>query len=305
MSDWQSYFYPDSEVLRNKFGITDADELERAERFIVEHRIREGIPTGNFDLAHLQAIHRHLFQDVYEWAGELRTVGMVKGGSSFIPANRIEMGMADVHRRLADANFLKDLDAWAFAAKAGEIIGDVNHAHPFREGNGRTQLQYLKLLAEEAGHKLDLTKFERDAWIQASIEANGDNCGRMIDHIRQAIVPDREKTPSEGTQRATEQPTLSPEELAGIREAFKDRHDQERRTLVDTHKAQRGELSCHGNGSALEKLTERQAMEIFQQDKIQKEELARYILERDEARQREEQRERQTRRRDEAGGRER
>ena len=67
--DADPYTYPGSAVLRNKLGLTDAAKLDRLERQLVSQRAAEGIPDGDFDLAHLRAIHRHLFQDVYEWAG--------------------------------------------------------------------------------------------------------------------------------------------------------------------------------------------------------------------------------------------
>lgn len=75
--------------------------------------------------------------------------------------------MADVHRRLTAAAFLKRLPADVFVAQAAEIIGDVNYVHPFREGNGRTQLLYLERLAEGAGHPLDLRRLSRERWIPA------------------------------------------------------------------------------------------------------------------------------------------
>lgn len=79
--------------------------------------------------------------------------------------------MADVYRRLASANFLRGMERPAFACEAGKIIGDVNYVHPFREGNGRTQLQYLKQLAVQAGHPLELTQIDATGWIEASKEA--------------------------------------------------------------------------------------------------------------------------------------
>jgi cell filamentation protein len=148
------YLIPGSSVLRNKLGFTDADALEQIERRLVVQRIREGIPSGGFDLGHLQAIHRHLFQDVYAWAGELRTVEIAKGGSQFQFRQFIETGMADVHRRLEQADFLRGRSGAEFAEAAGRIIGDVNYVHPFREGNGRAQLQYLEQLAAQAGRTL-------------------------------------------------------------------------------------------------------------------------------------------------------
>jgi cell filamentation protein len=107
-------------------------------------RVAEGAPTGNFDLAHLRTMHRHLFQDVYDWVGELRSVEISKDGHQFQFRRFIETGMADVHGRLIRLDFLSGLDAGEFARQAGQIIADVNYVHPFREGNGRTQLLYLE-----------------------------------------------------------------------------------------------------------------------------------------------------------------
>ncbi|WP_405030014.1 Fic/DOC family protein [Neorhizobium sp. 2083] len=98
-------------------------------------RAREDIPQGDFDLKHLKAIHRHLFQDIFEWAGQVRTVEISKGESQFQFRQYIETGMADVYRRVVKSDFLRGLERSAFAAEAARIMGDVNYVHPFREGN--------------------------------------------------------------------------------------------------------------------------------------------------------------------------
>ena len=92
-----------------------------------------------------------------------------------MPLRYIGTGMTDIHRRLREGNFLRGLSRSELAARAATIIGDINHVHPFREGNGRTQLQYLQQLALQAGHELDLTRFDRETWLHASGE---DNAGR-------------------------------------------------------------------------------------------------------------------------------
>lgn len=172
MSDTTYCYPPDFTVLKNKFDLRDQAELDRVERRMVRTRILERCPTGVFDLAHLQAIHRHLFQDIYEWAGQIRTVEISKGGSQFQFRQFIETGMADIHRRLQTHDFLRHLTAEDFVSLAGEIIGDVNHVHPFREGNGRAQLEYVEQLAQQAGHAVDLTRLEQGAWMSASREAH-------------------------------------------------------------------------------------------------------------------------------------
>jgi cell filamentation protein len=182
------YAYPGSIVLENRFNIRDAAALAYREREFVTQRIREGVPSGSFDFAHLRAIHRHLFQDIYHWAGEPRSVEISKDGQLFQFQRFIETGMADIHRRLVLAHHLQGLDGAGFADKAGEIIGDVNYVHPFREGNGRTQLQYLKQLAAQAGHPIDLTALDPVRWLDASIAAHAGDYGPMSREITRALV---------------------------------------------------------------------------------------------------------------------
>jgi cell filamentation protein len=182
------YTIPGSSVLRNKLGITAPARLDLEERRWATKRACEGIPTGNFDLPRLCAIHHHLFQDIYTWAGELRTVEIAKGGHQFQFRRFIGTGMADIHRRLIEANFLRGLTRTAFAKAAGAIMGDVNYVHPFREGNGRTQLYYLEQLAEQARHPLDLRRLDPKRWIEASRAARAGDYAPMISAIARAIT---------------------------------------------------------------------------------------------------------------------
>ncbi len=187
MSEDDPYVYPGTTVLRNRFGIRDAAEFARIERLLVGQRAAEGVPDGLFDLAHLRQIHRHLFQDLFDWAGEIRTVEIAKDGHQFQFRRFIETGLADAHRRLVQSDFLRRLDASAFATEAGKILGDVNYVHPFREGNGRTQLFYLDQLAFKAGHPLDLTRLDPARWIAASRAAHGGSYEPMAKEIADAL----------------------------------------------------------------------------------------------------------------------
>lgn len=188
MSDRHYCYPPDFAVLRNKLDIRDSPTLDAAERLFVAQRLLEPVPAGDFDLAHLKAIHRHLFQDVYEWAGEVRTVEIAKDGDRFQARRFIETGMADVHRRVVEAGYFLGNGPEAFADGAGSIMGDVNHVHPFREGNGRTQLQYLKQFAQRAGLELDFTRLDRDSWMDASRLSNLGDHDAMKRCIRRGLV---------------------------------------------------------------------------------------------------------------------
>jgi cell filamentation protein len=191
VSDGNPYLYPGTHVLRNKFGLLDASALDGLERALVSDRIAEGVPEGDFDLDHLRAIHRHLFQDIYDWAGEIRTVEISKGGSRFQFRRYIATGMADIHRRIVRWDYLRGLAPEAFAGRGAEILGDVNHVHPFREGNGRAQSLYFSQLAARAGHPLDLTRLRPRAWIAASKAANRGEYGPMAAELLRAAAPKR------------------------------------------------------------------------------------------------------------------
>lgn len=187
MNDSVYCYPPDYTVLKNRLDLRDAKALDRAERRLVYLRQAEDIPGGDFDLSHLCAIHRHLFQDVFDWAGQIRTVEISKDGNQFQFQRFIETGMADVYRRIQAHDYLRNLVPDDFAGLAGEILGDINYVHPFREGNGRTQLHFIKQLAARADHSLDLTKIEKDAWMEASRQAHQANYQPLSQCLRETI----------------------------------------------------------------------------------------------------------------------
>lgn len=247
-------------------GLTDAEKLDQAERLLSRRRTIEGTPEGNFDLDHLRAIHRHLFQDVYDWAGEVREVEINKGSSQFQFRQYIATGMADVHRRLTEADFLRGLDAEAFAAKAGEIMGDVNYVHPFREGNGRTQLEYLRQLSVQAGHNFQQERLVREQWIEASIAAHDGNYGPMAEAIRSAIVPQRE---IEKHAPATE-PELEPVWLKALEK-------RQAREMRDLKCRQSDELEAMADGADRVEVLERHETEADGMSKSHAADLARRV----------------------------
>ena len=126
---------------------------------------------------------------MYDWAGELRTVEIAKGDQQFQFRKYILTGMADVQGRLVRLRFLKGPSSAQFAQQPSVIVGDINYIHPFREGNGRTQLHYLKQLAQGAGHGLDLARIPARRWIEASISSHSADYGPMAAAIAAALKP--------------------------------------------------------------------------------------------------------------------
>ena len=165
---------------RNLFSITDYKELQPIETAFALKRARQleswGI-TGKFDPAHLRAIHRHLFQDVFPWAGELRVVNISKGNSMFGPALHIASALEDALAKLQREDLLINLSAPAFAMRAAFYLGEINAIHPFREGNGRAQREFIRQLALHAAHPLSWAGFTQQQMTDASIASHtrGDN----------------------------------------------------------------------------------------------------------------------------------
>ena len=179
MADDDPYAYPGTTVLRNHFGIRDAAELAEREAAHTAIRIaeleRRFIP-GDYDTAHLQAVHRKIFGDLYPWAGELRTVKIAKGESMFALPQHVAAYLTGVLRNLVGEDRLGGLERDDFVARLAHYYAEINAVHPFREGNGRTQRAFLGHIATEAGRPIDLTGLNPDSNVQASRESHrGDN----------------------------------------------------------------------------------------------------------------------------------
>jgi cell filamentation protein len=165
------YCYAGTSVLKNILGIRDQAALEQFEAAIVRQRALEPLPRGNLSVSHYRSIHRHLFQDVYPWAGRFRTVRTHKEGSTFCYPEHIARQMKDLFGRLRAADYLSALSADEFAREAAHFLATLNAIHPFREGNGRTQNVFTALLAARATHGLDLSRLDETAFRLAMIES--------------------------------------------------------------------------------------------------------------------------------------
>ncbi|MGH3719976.1 MAG: Fic/DOC family protein [Pseudonocardiaceae bacterium] len=205
------YTDPATGVLRNRLGITDSDELDRAEAFWTASQLaqlhrRDGLRIeGSYDLPHLQAFHRFLFGEIYDWAGEIRTVAIAKADLFCLP-QFIESYAADVFGKLARANHLRELDRSEFLNGLAEAIGDVNAVHPFREGNGRTQRVFFSQLARDAGHPLDWRRLDAQQNLiagQASLRGDLAPLRALLDHhVALAATEITTETPDLPAQRS-------------------------------------------------------------------------------------------------------
>ena len=163
------YCYEGTTVLKNIPDIRDQAALNQFEAAMTAQRSDEPLPSGRLSADHYRAIHRHLFQDIYSWAGKYRTVRIGKGGSAFCYPEHIEREMKKLFADLKQQNFLKNLPTDKFVTRAAHFISTLNAIHPFREGNGRAQTTFLVLLADRAGHPLDVQKLAPEKFLNAMI----------------------------------------------------------------------------------------------------------------------------------------
>lgn len=180
--------YPGTVVLRNLANLRDQDELDAFEVETVGARSLESPPLGDFDAAHYCALHRHLFQDVYPWAGDYRTVQTWKGASRFCVPAFIDLQMTKLFGTLDNAAFLPGADIDAFIAATAEFLGDLNHIHPFREGNGRTQLYFVRMLGQRAGHLFRSEAVEPEAFLHAMIESFHGRMEALVDELERMLA---------------------------------------------------------------------------------------------------------------------
>lgn len=181
-----NYTYGGTNVLKNKFGVQKAVELRAIEAAFLAARRTEiaagSGPKRSFDSSYLKALHQHLFQDVYEWAGKTRgekvtlSDGSIasetefnKGGKDYLYARFLPTSFEQFDKNLSEKNFLKGLPRQDFGRAVTDIITDYTAMHPFRKGNGRVLRIFLSELALEAGYELDFSVISRERMRHAAI----------------------------------------------------------------------------------------------------------------------------------------
>jgi cell filamentation protein len=185
--------YPSSEVLINKADIRDQADLDSFEADVTAVRLLELMEhpiAGAFDLAHLKAIHHHIFQDVYGWAGELRQADIQKSGSYFGNWGLIPAYLTKKLDQIKNENFLKNVSPETFILRLAHYMSEINSAHPFLEGNGRSQRAFCSQLAEQAGYFIDFELVEQEEMISvmiASFNGNETPLANLLERITAII----------------------------------------------------------------------------------------------------------------------
>lgn len=169
-----SYCYENTNTLINKLDIRDSKVLQKYEAKITAAKLlalmQKGI-IGNFDVKHINAIHKYLFEDIYPFAGKLRTENIAKGVFRFAEWEYIEPELERLLNELKQENYLENLSKENLAERLAYYLSELNVLHPYREGNGRTTREFIRELALKNGYVLDLRKVSPKDFLNACIKS--------------------------------------------------------------------------------------------------------------------------------------
>lgn len=192
MKSVDRYVYPGTDILINKFECRDANKLKEIEilssganlAYLQLHPVR-----GKFDFKHLKNIHHFIFQDIFDWAGEIRTIDIGKN-NLFCRAQFIESYAESVFKDFYKSCYENRYDKTKYIKCLAEHYADLNALHPFREGNGRTQREFTRELCLKCGYVFDLTQTTGREMLDASIQSfnTGNNKG-FIDIFSRCVIP--------------------------------------------------------------------------------------------------------------------
>jgi len=181
-----NYTDPSTGLLRNLLDINDSDVLLFVESGAVTKRLQELYenPIKIKGVDSLFEIHRHLFQDIYVWAGKKRKVEISKDGKQFFPISHFDNAFRYINQLISEFQKIPNNNKSLIAEKLAEILDNINYLHPFREGNGRVQREFLRTLALEKQIKLNLNpadnKIVYDQYMQGTINSDIEILSRLI-----------------------------------------------------------------------------------------------------------------------------
>ena len=168
------YCYKDTNVLRNKLNIEDAEKLNKIEgKFVLArlYELRQNNLLGDFSIEHFVSIHKYLFDDIYPFAGLFRTENIAKDNFRFAEWPYIEQELRRLLAQLSYEGFLEGLTKEELAKKLAYYMAELNVLHPFREGNGRTIREFIRQLALKNGYAFNIVNINPKEMLNASIES--------------------------------------------------------------------------------------------------------------------------------------
>lgn len=187
------YIDPSTGILRNIPGAQTAEQLAVIEADLTASRTIQ-IQTNNLvahtrDLKELKTLHLHIFQDIFEWAGEIRNIDMRRGGGKFFaPKEMLEINAFNVFQEFRKQNYLKGLNREEFIAGLSIFYDQLNFIHPFREGNGRTQRLFWSRVSLDAGWILDWRPIHGEKLNEVSRAAREDGNIKILEQALSLCV---------------------------------------------------------------------------------------------------------------------
>ncbi len=183
------YCYPDTDVLKNKLNIRDSKFLKTAEEeitLIKQMELLKNPIKGNFTKAHLMNIHKFIFEDIYPFAGKIRREQISKADTMFYPPDLIDRELNRVFSAIKEKNMLNEKDEDKIFDNLAYVMAELNIIHPFREGNGRTIREFIRLMAKRLNYELNWGNADKERILNASI-MSVDNYKGLIEMLRACI----------------------------------------------------------------------------------------------------------------------
>ena len=166
------YCYPGTNVLKNKLNIKDNKLLKTAEEeitLIKQMELLKNPIKGNFSKSHLMNIHRFIFEDIYPFAGKIRREQISKADTMFYPPDLIDRELDKVFGKIKEKNMLKESDEEKVFDNLAYVMAELNIIHPFREGNGRSVREFIRLMAKRVGCDLNWGNIDKEKLLESSI----------------------------------------------------------------------------------------------------------------------------------------
>ncbi len=181
--------YKGTDVLINKFNIIDQNILGKVDADITRKNIAllNMCPIkGNFDLTHLQNIHLAIFKDLYLFAGEIRDE-IISKGTTFALPQYIKSYSDELFKNLKKEHYIINKNIDETANRLSYYMSEINAIHPFREGNGRSNREFIRTLALKCGFYIDWSRLSKEELLRASISSmrNTDELEKLI---RETII---------------------------------------------------------------------------------------------------------------------
>ena len=183
------YTYKNSDVLVNKLDIKDEEKLKAYETKIVALKLAS-LQKMEFDRSydenHLKFIHKYLFEEVYEFAGEYRKENITKENFLFSQYQFIEDNIKDIIKSINLEKY-KELNFEELVKEISKVMTDLNVLHPFREGNGRATREFIRELLEDLGYEINWFLIDYNDILNASIKAVIDD-NEQIELLKRSII---------------------------------------------------------------------------------------------------------------------